>query len=165
MLSINYAHIDMILKRFLERNKKGKMREILFRGKALDNNWYYGVPLVFTEDYVCMTAPHTYNKSVIPETVGQYTGLTDKNGTKIFEGDIVEIEEHGYIPTKYKGFVVLKNGCFGVEYNYRVIFYEKSLFHRFGHIEHWQEMGASGTITYSYEVIGNIHDNPELFSK
>ena len=38
------------------------MREILFRGKAIDGNWYYGVPLVFTEDYVCMTAPHTYKK-------------------------------------------------------------------------------------------------------
>lgn len=40
------------------------MREILFRGKVIDDNWYYGVPLVFTEDYVCMTAPHTF--TIIP---------------------------------------------------------------------------------------------------
>ena len=66
------------------------MREILFRGKDIAGKWHYGVPLVFTEDYVCITAPHTYNKAVQPHTVGQYTGLTDKNGKKVFEGDILK---------------------------------------------------------------------------
>ena len=47
------------------------MREILFRGRDISHNWHYGVPLIFTEDYVCMTMPHTYNKAVQPETIGQ----------------------------------------------------------------------------------------------
>ena len=72
------------------------MREILFRGKDIAGNWHYGVPLVFTDDYVCITAPYTYNKAVFPETVGQYTGLTDKNGEKIFENGYFVIDEQTY---------------------------------------------------------------------
>ena len=113
------------------------MREILFRGKTRDDNWYYGVPLVFTEDYVCMTAPYAYSKTVIPETVGQYTGLTDKNRTKIFEGDIVKIID------KHIDLVVFAHGCFCMKYQ---LFNYEFTYHSSNDIE----------------VIGNITDNPEL---
>ena len=112
------------------------MREILFRGKAIDDNWYYGVPLVFTEDYVCITAPHTYNKAVIPETIGQYTGLTDKNGKKIFEGDIVAFDENKYV-------IEWKVDRVGFGYGHRA--------------DRMLEIDGKHC-----EVIGNIHDNPEL---
>ena len=132
------------------------MREILFRGKAIDDNWYYGVPLVFTEDYVCMTAPHTYNKAVIPETIGQYTGLTDKNGKKIFEGDIVKAD--GYI------FVVKFGKCGGVanDDNFGYMgFYFAGIDEITKKAISW---GLRNDICYfvKREVIGNIHDNPEL---
>ena len=115
------------------------MREILFRGKAIDDNWYYGVPFVFTEDYVCMTAPHTYNKTVIPETIGQYTGLIDKNGKKIFEGDIVKTRH-------WNG--VIEWCDFDASFVVRCVGTFVTLNTLAGHAE--------------LEVIGNIPDNPEL---
>ena len=131
------------------------MREILFRGKRIDNGeWVYGH---FYETrgngknvfriYEGLNHKH---HTIIPETIGRYTGLIDKNGTKSFEGDIVR--HH--------------NGCFGnaVEKG-KVYWDERSCGWRRtsnGAFHH----GIVGTYKMSpecvYEVIGNIHDNPEL---
>lgn len=125
-------------------------REILFRGKRIDSGeWVCGV--AFPHDNngaVTMFRQHPADGSligdeVIPETVGEYTGLTDKNGTRIFEGDIVR-----YKDTLHEVIFCKISGCafFGITMPDR------------GEI--WNFDGI--TRADRMEVIGNIHDNPEL---
>lgn len=116
------------------------MREILFRGKRTDNGeWAEGLPCYGIDGQISeIQTFHGFCSctitEVISETVGQYTGLTDKSGTKIFEGDIVM----GKLFHSTKGVVRWASEMFKV--------------------------GAMSMCTYRglMEVIGNIHDNPEL---
>ena len=121
------------------------MREILFRGKTEDGKWVEGFYLNRSndkEDIHCIMEkfPVTVSKRVLPETVGQFTGLLDRYGKKIFEGDIVDIltesEEIGVVAYDDGGFWVNADG-FCVDFHSNI----------------------NGT---DLEVIGNIHDNPEL---
>lgn len=134
------------------------MREILFRGKRKDNGkWAYGFYALFASNKGLKHGIYTgaENGCVIPyevdpETVGQFTGLTDKNGKKIFEGDIVkEWSSHWKTPLK-------------TEINiYEVVCeYLGSL-----HLIRKTEYGENSTPLYRrsvVEVIGNIYDNKEL---
>lgn len=121
------------------------MREILFRGKPLGNlhgKFIYGSLGVIDKDlcaiYHCFEFKDDEMQLVDPETVGQYTGLTDKNGKKIFENDIVKIKGK----TRY-------------------IFYGSSGFRHTNYGEYADTFEKVFT-TEDCEVIGNIHDNPEL---
>lgn len=121
------------------------MREILFRGKQADSGkWVYGFISGLNDDEYGI--PMTMNDTeglcdiiVNPITVGQYTGLTDKNGTKIFEGDIL----HAAL------------GNFVVRWSESICSFVAS------EKERMRPCMNSGTMKYC-EVIGNIHDNPEL---
>lgn len=118
-------------------------REILFRGKTESGKWIFGSLLnpiyQSPQIYSFVTDDWLY---VIPETVGQFTGLTDKNGTKIFEGDLIETKKGGLGVVKYL------RGSFSLEY----INCENHSFSYLGvvlsHLKH--------------NLIGNIYDNPEL---
>lgn len=168
------------------------MREILFRGKRIDNGaWVYGSFLLDGEAHrplekkhlsfsKCYIIPETdrdniktrFNDGsyylqtvgyhVIPETVGQFTGLTDKNGKKIFEGDLL----NGFQYPFYR-----RNSA---EHNYfaEVIWFTGNC--AFGLCTHKHPTAkvrgiSAGNADFiedfdsdDWEVIGNIHDNPEL---
>ena len=125
-----------------------EIREVIFRGKRADNGeWIEGSLLGIdwcdkpSTYSIAPNTPVSVFYSVIPETVGQFTGLTDKNGKRIFEGDIVSLVKHDgliykvvYVPCRYE--LVNSKGvnCFVLD-----IYKSENI-----------------------EVIGNIHDNPEL---
>lgn len=129
------------------------MREILFRGKDPESGeWYYGYYVkrndgdrgsLILEDYFL----ESY-EIVKPETVGQYTGLSDKNGRKIFEGDILL----GRFDDLFPMFSTEESRC-------------EVVWHDFGwHIKNSYGIDPADQkwIKRHYKVIGNIYDNPEL---
>ena len=154
------------------------MREILFRGKRLDNGeWVYGSFLKVEHEDGSFTAAIFQKKDaggdaeVSPATVGQYTGLTDKNGVNIFEGDIVDL-------FGMKGKVVQECGAFGIGF-LKTIDYDllesKIPFNNSANfcfndnfISLWEvfwNYEQDDNPLYEVDVIGNIHDNPELLKR
>lgn len=147
------------------------MRNYIFRGKKVyGDGWAYG-SLVKRGDYCCILEDADSDEifmdaetgvidgnltPVRPETVEEYTGVNDVNGKKLFEGDIVKVIPDDY-PAEYVGVVDFEFGKFGVRYR---TFTE--LFHEFGRVEKWEDMGAEGETHFSYKLIGDIHHNPEL---
>ena len=137
------------------------MREILFRGKRIDNGeWVKGYYSYETDE--CSFELHLIsdNKSVVtevvPETVGQYTGMKDKNGKKIFEGDIVRLtDEHNEM--EWTAVVVFGNPNGDYNWGWQLNAIEE--FDGNKDILLWVDMEESGAYC---EIIGNIHDNPEL---
>ncbi len=142
------------------------MREILFRGKRTYNGEWIEGHLIWCEDGRARIIPshtdifcyemdesiiQTVAHRVIPETVGQYTGLTDKNGKKIFEGDIVK----EYLES-------LKEIGFNSGFDFgKVFWYGKDVqFLRTSKV--YINDAAILSDSHKYEVIGNIHDKPEL---
>lgn len=129
------------------------MREILFRGKRKDNSeWVTGnlaahdlICPGYPEDTVNATGkyydeiPYVGFIEIDPYTVGQFTGMLDKNGKKIFEGDIVKVCGH-------LDYVIFEKGCFSMArqaYNYELTYQDST----------------------TIEIIGNIHDNPDLLEE
>ncbi len=150
------------------------MREILFRGKRIDNGkWvqgYYIETLRYNNlHWIWGGKEHI---KIIPETVGQYTGLTDKNGKKIFEGDILRY----FVWGSYECFAVVRIGEYGqdgsgdeypaikvcgvyaeVKRYCPLIKEDGDCFPEYLKKSSLLEIGKD-----VFELVGNIYDNPEL---
>ena len=146
------------------------MREILFRGKRspkFGTGWCYGVPYIDHEGD-CIIATHCSKLVVIYETVGQYTGLTDKNGQKIFEDDIVDFfGMHGRIVNECGAFGIAVRDYIDYDLlDYNIPFGNNPDFVRNDNFvslwEMWWNYEQDDNQLFEVEVIGNIHDNPEL---
>ena len=124
------------------------MRNIKFRGKSIkDGKWVYGYFLVnqFDEYTIC---DKTFATAVIPETVGQYAGLPDKNNKEIYEGDILKRGET-------TDEVIFEDGAFCIKFyskNYKS-YYTKTM-----------QEALSGGIN-RWKIIGNKFENSELLNK
>lgn len=142
------------------------MREILFRGKRKDTGaWVYG-HLHKTDGYGTGYTEHgiqvqdtstsrPWSVVVIPETVGQYTGLTDKNGKRIFEGDILRPFDNELVVVSWIDYYSTLG----------LIVYITNTVKKRGKTINSIYSGWALLSDYSLsenEVIGNIHDNPEL---
>ena len=123
------------------------MREILFRAKRTDNGeWIFGDLWHNNSETMIIDQPATIEYDVIPETVGQYTGITDKNGKKIFEGDILSFSDR-LVYVNWHDYC----GCWDCSYIRAVN--GKATLHEDRGPNKWR---------YNAEVVGNIHDNSEL---
>lgn len=148
------------------------MRQIIFRGQhIITKEWIEGSLIRYRDGdcFICCDSEDDdvlSKYAVIPETVGQYTGLKDKIGKRIWEGDIIRFVDDCFLSEDGEiGQVVFRNGCYGIEYVWsldRKLGHDTKSFHRIGQIDHWQDMGASCSVAYVYRKIGNVHDNPEL---
>lgn len=122
------------------------MREILFRGKMEKGDWIYGCYVLTPDDgpviMTCADWGGKFSHPVIPSTVGQYTGFCDKHGVRIFEGDKFTDPTGDIYTVKWEE----DSGA-------------------------WEFFSKDGSFLFvmecfdMFEVIGNIHDNPELLKE
>jgi|WetSurMetagenome_2_1015567.scaffolds.fasta_scaffold12557_9 uncharacterized phage protein (TIGR01671 family) len=139
------------------------MREIKFRGKDSLGKWLYGLLFQY-EDGACSIFYGKFKhigyednemcdrEEVFAHTVGQYTGLKDKNDKEIYEGDIIHACDA-------VGVVEFACGCFGINWDYNSPGRHR-MFGVWGQRHNLRRMDDD--IIYELEVIGNIYDNPEL---
>lgn len=126
------------------------IREILFRGKPIyeetiiGNDFYYGDLCHYANGEVTIRQHETgYEMAVVPETIGQFTGITDRNGKKIFEGDIIKTDLFGKNHFISFGKSAKWGQCFCVQSNNSIIY-------------------LTEIYAKSSDIIGDLHSNPEL---
>ena len=148
-----------------EELKKRKMKTTKFRGKRLDTmEWTVGSLVKCFNGKIGIVSMTKYSKEnrieaiideVFPDTIGQYTGLKDKDGKEIWEGDIFKEDNSGIVRSVFRvpGGLAFEDNPVSFGYDHRVPVYPYSSI---------AEMQNASWLSQCCEIIGNIHDSPEL---
>lgn len=143
------------------------MREIKFRAKRKNGEWVIGNYVNYywftafesmEEEAIYLPKPENDNggywvQDILPDTIGQFTGLYDKNDKEIYEGDIVAFDDTPYCVNgrKYQGIVAMYKGAWCVKH------YEKNF-----DVDFYSPLFADDFANRKTIILGNIYDNPEL---
>jgi len=165
-----YNELRAILKN--EKEKTTMNREILFRGKSLfKSEWWQGYYIYSRYDnkhYIVQDSIISGNinqfvsfahfAEVDFNTIGQYTGIQDENGAKIFEGDIIKAKGLNFVVEwveEYLTYAIIKTPAYSV--------YKDDNYFKYSHLETNDKIYFICQLeAYEIAVIGNIHDNPEM---
>lgn len=121
------------------------MRTIKFRGHNEKGNWVYGGFFITKQEPIsCIIVTEFGNEYVHPDSVGQFTGLNDKNGNEIYEGDIITVNGNRITAIMWTG-----HGFNGVYMNENLTWDDE-----------WED-GLNGRID-GFEINGNIYESPDM---
>ena len=145
--------------------KESGERTIYIDGKVIRGRWLYGMPSTdgryilndFGRPYRLPgetndTLSHSAHR-VVPETVGEWTGLTDRDGNKVFEDDMLQINTYAYDEPESDYFGIIEYGEFGNGLRE----YDGKEWHMWRYL-----CDMRGSYTTTYEAVGNVWENPEL---